>query len=151
MRRSSAPATEAPARRQLATTFSARVARDRLDGGAISIGEPRLRVADDKTTGNLALSSHAGIVAAEDAGAVTVWSLSTGQMIRRIQPLPGRDAIATSLALSPDGGWLAVASGNRTRVFKGPAFTAVELETPCEQVPMPPAPGWLTSLYGPTC
>jgi len=101
-----------------------------VGGEVIAVGQPRMQLADADVSvlGGLALRQHAGLAFAEDAGWVTIWSLSTGQAIRRIEPLPALNPLLIRFAVSPDAAWLAVGSNSHTRVFARPfeqvAFTA---------------------------
>ena len=96
----------------------------------LGIGQPRMRLADDDALGRLALRSHANLALAEDARWVTIWSLVSGAVIQRIAPLPELDPLPTTFAISPDAGWIAVASGGKTRVFMRP-FDQVAFTSSC--------------------
>lgn len=101
-------------------------------GDVIGIGEPRLQLADDSSLGGLALRTRAGLAIAEDAGWITIWNLATGEVTRRIEPLPDLDPLAVTFAVSPDAAWLAIGSNGKTRVFARP-FDQVAFTTSCSQ------------------
>lgn len=103
-----------------------------IGGEVIAVGQPRMQLADDTALGGLALRKHAGLALAEDALWVTIWDLSTGQVIRRIQPLPALDPLGITFAVSPDAAWLAVGSDSQTRVFARP-FDQVAFTPKCSE------------------
>jgi len=101
-----------------------------VGGEVIAVGQPRMQLADVSVLGGLALRQHAGLAFAEDAGWVTIWSLVSGEVIRRIAPTPERDPRSTTFAISPDATWLAVGSGGKTRVLMRP-FDQVTFTSSC--------------------
>ena len=102
-------------------------------GDVFSVGQPRMLLADDGPAGGLVLRARGGIVAAEDAGAITLWNVATGEVIRRVEPLPTPNPTVVTFALSPDAAWLAVGSDSKTRVLRQP-FDQVVFTPKCSEV-----------------
>lgn len=101
-------------------------------GDVIGIGQPRMQLADDGSLGGLALRKRAGLAIAEDAGWITLWNLATGEVTRRIEPVPDLDPLTVTFAVSPDAAWLAIGSNSKTRVFARP-FDQIAFTTSCSQ------------------
>ncbi|TMQ04974.1 MAG: hypothetical protein E6J91_41915 [Deltaproteobacteria bacterium] len=101
-------------------------------GDVIGIGQPRMQLADDSSLGGLALRTRAGLAIAEDAGWITLWNLATGEVSRRIEPIPELDPLAVTFAISPDAAWLAIGSNSKTRVFSRP-FDQIAFTASCSQ------------------
>jgi hypothetical protein len=100
-------------------------------GGAevLAVGQPRFQLGNDTSLGGLEL--RGGVVAAEDSHSVVVWELGAGDVVARVAPGDESPAAPTpSIALSPDGAWLAVGSQKQVRVLKRP-FDKVDFTTPC--------------------
>jgi len=102
-------------------------------GDVIGVGQPRMQLADDGPAGGLVLRARGGIVAAEDAGAVSLWNLATGEVVRRVEPLPAPNPTVVTFALSPDAAWLAVGSDSKMRVLSQP-FDQVVFTPKCSEV-----------------
>ncbi len=101
-------------------------------GDVIAVGQPRLQLADDRSGGGLALRMRAGLALAEDARWVSIWNLGTGEVVRRIEPLPEASPTMVTFAISPDAAWLAVGSDSKTRVYARP-FEQVAFTPKCSE------------------
>lgn len=100
-------------------------------GAVIGVGQPRMQLARDRPF-RLALRAQRQLVVAEDAGSIALWNLATGELIRRIEPLPGPFPTAPTFAISLDAQWLAVGSHRKTRVYARP-FDQVYFTPECSE------------------